>query len=76
MLVDASWQPPDPDPHRRRSFRWHPAAWPVLVVVFLAAGYVTPPLIGYICLLAALYCAIECFALLVPRTGGLKDYKQ
>jgi hypothetical protein len=76
VLVDASWQPPDPDPERRRPFRWPPAAWPVLTVLFLVAGYVTPPFIGYLCLLGAIWAAVECFALLVPRAGGLKDYKQ
>jgi len=75
VLVDASWQPPEPDPERRR-MRWHPIAWPILTVVFLAAGYLTPPFIGYLCLLGAIWTSVECFALLVPRTGGMKDYKQ
>ncbi len=75
MLVDAHWPQPEPDPEPRR-LRWHPIAWPILTVALLVVGYVVPPLVGYACLLGALYCAIECFALLVPRTGGMKDYKQ
>ena len=75
MLVEARWQPPEPEPDRSR-FPWAVIGWPFGTIALLAAGYVTPPLIGYACLIGALYCAIECFALLVPRTGGMKDYKQ
>ena len=74
MLVDARWPQNEPEPDRR-PFPWA-VAWPLLTVALILLGYVVPPLIAYVCLIGALYCAIECFALLVPRTGGLKDYKQ
>jgi hypothetical protein len=74
MLVDARWPPPEPPP--RRELPWPQLKWPVLVVVFLVAAYVTPPLVGFFCVWAALYCAVECGCSLIPKVGGLRDYKQ
>jgi hypothetical protein len=76
MLVDAHWPPPEPEPDRP-SFRWPRAAWPVLTVVFMAAIHLTPPVIAYLCVIGALYCAVETFGLLLPRSSdGLRDHKQ
>ena len=75
MLVDAHWPPPEPGPERP-SFPWRRVAWPNLTVLLIALGFVVPPLIAYACLIGALYCAIECFALLIPNAGGMRDYKQ
>jgi hypothetical protein len=74
MLVDAHWPPP-PDPPQRDP-RWNRLAWPVLVVMFLVAAYVTPPLVGFFCVWAALYCVVQSGASLIPKVGGLRDYKQ
>jgi hypothetical protein len=75
MLVDARWPPPDPEPERPR-FPWAVVVWPGMTVVLLAVGYLVPPLVAYVCVCGALYCAVESFARFVPRTGGMKDYKQ
>jgi hypothetical protein len=73
MLVDARWPPPDPPQHDRHRPR---LKWPVLVVAFLVAAYVTPPVVGFFCVWAALYCAVECGCSLMPKVGGLRDYRQ
>ena len=75
MLVEAQWPPPEPEPERPH-FPWATVAWPLLTVAFLATGYLVPPLVAFACVCAALYCAVESFARFVPRTGGLRDYKQ
>jgi hypothetical protein len=75
MLVDASWPPREPDPDRR-PIRWPRYRWPLLMVLFLVGFEVAPPLVAYICIVAALYCAIESLLLLVPNSGGLRDYRQ
>jgi hypothetical protein len=76
MLVDARWPPPEPEP-QRSPFPWALVVWPVLTVVFLAVGHFVPPIPTFACSIAALYCAFESFARLLPRTcGGLKDYQQ
>jgi hypothetical protein len=73
MLVDARWPPPDrkpddtPIPPR--------GAWPFLLVASLSAGYLLPPLLAYVCLLLALYCAVETLAMLMPG-DGLRHHKQ
>jgi hypothetical protein len=77
MLVDARWPPPDPPPRRGRpDFPWTQLKWPALVVLFLVGGYLTPPLVGFLCLCAALYCFAECARYLRPTVGGMRDYKQ
>jgi hypothetical protein len=73
MLVDARWPPPEPPPSEPQ---WPRLKWPALVVVFLVAAYVTPPLVGFFCVWAALYCVIECGVRLIPKVGGMRDYKQ
>ncbi len=75
MLVDAGWPPPEPEPERP-DFPWAAVAWPALTVALLVAGYMVPPLIAYACVIGALYSAVESFAQLLPRTGGLRDHKQ
>jgi hypothetical protein len=77
MLVDARWPPPEPDPEPQRPrFPWAAVVWPVLTVFFLAIGYHVPPLLAFGCVIAALFCAVETFARYVPRTGGLRDWRQ
>ena len=75
MLVDARWPPPEPEPEPR-SVPWAAVGWPLLTVALLATGYLVPPLVAYACVIGALYCAVESFARLVPRTGGLREHKQ
>jgi hypothetical protein len=75
MLVDARWPPPEPEPDGP-SFPWATVRWPALTVVLLAAVHLAPPLIAYVCLIGALYCAIESFALLLPHGDGLRQHKQ
>jgi hypothetical protein len=75
MLVDARWPPPDPEPEAPR-FPWAVLAWPGLTVAFLAVGMLAPPLVTFVCVIGALCCAVESFARFVPRTGGMKDYRQ
>jgi hypothetical protein len=74
MLVDARWPPPDPEPDDTPFVP--PGAWPFLTVALLAAGYLLPPLLAYACLIGALYCAVECFGLLLPGGDGLREHKQ
>jgi hypothetical protein len=75
MLVDARWPPPEPEPEGS-SFPWSAARWPVFTVALLVGVHLAPPLIAYICLLGALYCAVESFALLLPRGDGMRQHKQ
>jgi hypothetical protein len=75
MLVDARWPPPEPEPEGP-SFPWAVVRWPVLTVILLAGVHLGPPLIAYVCLLGALYCAVESFALLLPRGDGMRQHKQ
>jgi hypothetical protein len=43
----------------------------------MAAIHLAPPVIAYLCIIGALYCAVETFGLLVPRSGdGLREHKQ
>jgi hypothetical protein len=73
MLVDARWPPPENEPDDTPIPP--PGAWPFLTVALLAAGYLVPPLLAYLCLIGALYCAIESLALLLPG-DGLRNHKQ
>jgi hypothetical protein len=75
MLIDARWPPPDPEPEGS-SYPWARLRWPVLTLVLLVANHLAPPLIAYVCLIAALYCAVESFALLLPRGDGLRKHQQ
>ena len=75
MLVDARWQPPEPEPEGP-SFPWAVLRWPALTIVLLVGTHVAPPLIAYACLLGALYCAVESFALLLPRGDGMRQHEQ
>jgi hypothetical protein len=75
MLVDARWQPPEPEPEGP-SFPWPMLRYPALTVALLVGTHVAPPLIAYVCLIAALYCAVESFALLLPRGDGMRQHKQ
>ena len=75
MLVDARWPPPEPEPEGSR-YVWARWRWPVLTLVLLVANHLTPPLIAYACLILALYCAVESFALLLPRGDGLRKHQQ
>jgi hypothetical protein len=75
MLVDARWPPPEPEPEGP-SFPWATVRWPALTVILLAAVHLAPPLVAYVCLIGALYCAIESFALLLPSGDGLRQHKQ
>jgi hypothetical protein len=75
MLVDARWPPPDPEPEGP-SFPWARLRWPVLTVALLAGVQVLPAFIAYLCLIAALYCAVESFALLLPGGDGLRKHRQ
>jgi hypothetical protein len=75
MLVDGNWPPPEPEPDGP-SFPWARLRWPVLTLALLATTHVTPPLVAYILLIAALYCAVESFALLLPRGDGLRKHQQ
>jgi hypothetical protein len=75
MLVDARWPPPEPEPESS-PFPWAVVMWPALTVAFLVAGYMVPPVVAFACVIGALYCAVESFARFVPRTGGMKDYRQ
>lgn len=73
MLVDARWPPPDPEPDEGPFLP--PGSMPFLTVALLAAGYLVPPLLAYVCLIGALYCAIESLVLLLPG-DGLRNHKQ
>jgi hypothetical protein len=75
MLVDGNWPPPEPEPDGP-SFPWARLRWPVLTLGLLATAHAVPPLVAYILLIAALYCAVESFALLLPRGDGLRKYQQ
>jgi hypothetical protein len=75
MLVDAQWPPPEPD-GERPPFRWPRFRWPLLMVLFLAVGWIAPPFVGYVCLILALYSAVESFALLLPGGDGLRKHQQ
>jgi hypothetical protein len=75
MLVDARWPPPEPEPDRTPFPRpW--LRWPLLTVGLLSGAYLVPPLVGYVFLILALYCAVECFALLLPGGDGLRKHQQ
>ena len=75
MLVDAQWPPPEPDGDHP-PLRWPRFRWPLLTVLLLAANWMAPPIIGYVCLILALYCAVETFALLLPGGDGLSKNQQ
>jgi hypothetical protein len=75
MLVDARWPAPDPEPNRP-PIPWAAVAWPLLTVVLLVVGTFVPPAATYLCVIGALYCAVESFCRLVPRSGAMKDYRQ
>jgi len=75
MLVDARWPPPEPEPDPS-SYDWARLRWPVLTLVLLASAHLMPPLVAYVFLIAALYCAVESFALLLPHGDGLRKYRQ
>jgi hypothetical protein len=75
MLVDARWPPPEPEPDRP-SFRWPRYRWPLLTVGFLVGTQIAPPLVAYVCLIAALYGMVESFALLMPSGDGLRKHQQ
>jgi O-antigen ligase len=75
MLVDAQWPPPDPDPKGPRSSGLG-VPWPLLALAFLGGTLTLPALLAYVCLIAALYCAVESFALLLPRGDGLDHHQQ
>jgi hypothetical protein len=75
MLVDARWPPPEPEPEGS-SFRWAVVRWPALTVILLAGVHLAPPLIGLGCIIGALYCAVESFALLLPHGDGMHQHKQ
>ena len=75
MLVDARWPPPEPDPDRS-PLDWARLRWPVLTLVLLGAAHVMPPLVAYVLLIAALYCAVESFALLLPDGDGMRKHQQ
>jgi hypothetical protein len=74
VLVEARWPPPEPEPPGPTP--WARFRWPALTIVLLVAVHFTPPLIAYVCLIAALYCAVESFALLLPRGDGLGKHHQ
>jgi hypothetical protein len=74
MLVDARWPPPEPEPDRTPSAR--PWRWPLLTVGLLSAMNLVPPLVAYVFLILALYCAVESFALLLPNGDGLRKHRQ
>ena len=74
MLVDARWPPPEPEPDR--SHDWSRLRWPVLTLVLLASAHVVPAIVAYVFLIAALYCAVESFALLLPNGDGLRKHQQ
>jgi hypothetical protein len=75
VLVDARWPPPDPEPEHSR-FPWAALVRPGLAISLLVVGMLGPPIVTYLCVITALCCAAESFAMLVPRTGGMKDYRQ
>jgi hypothetical protein len=75
MLVDARWPPPEPEPDGEPN-PWVRLRWPVLTLGLLGVGHLAPPLIAYACLIAALYCAVESFALLLPHGDGLRKHQQ
>jgi hypothetical protein len=75
LLVDARWPPPDPEPPRP-PFPWAAVVWPALTIALLAIGTVAPPLVTYVCVIGALYCAVESFVRWLPRNGGMRDYSQ
>jgi hypothetical protein len=74
MLVDARWPPPEPEPDRTPPPR--PWRWPLLTVGLLSGMNLVPPLVAYVFLILALYCAVECFTLLLPRGDGLRKHQQ
>jgi hypothetical protein len=45
-------------------------------VILLAGVHLAPPLIGLGCIIGALYCAVESFALLLPHGDGMHQHKQ
>jgi hypothetical protein len=73
MLVDARWPPPDnepddtPIPPR--------GSWPFITVALLSGGYLLPPVLAYVCLLAAFYAAVESLVQLLPG-DGLRSHRQ
>jgi hypothetical protein len=75
MLVDARWPPPEPEPDRP-SLPWSNLRWPLLTVGLLSGAWLVPPLVAYVCLILALYCAVESFALLLPHGDGLRKHQQ
>jgi hypothetical protein len=75
MLVDARWPPPEPEPDRS-PLNWARLRWPILTLVLLTAAHVVPALVAYVFLIAALYCAVESFALLLPDGDGLRKHQQ
>lgn len=75
MLVDARWPPPEPEPDRS-PYEWARLRWPVLTLVLLGSVHLVPPLVAYVFLIAALYCAVESFALLLPHGDGLGKHHQ
>jgi hypothetical protein len=75
MLVDARWPPPEPEPDGP-SFPWAAVRWPALTVILFVGVHVGPPLVAYACLIGALYCAVESFALLLPNGDGMRQHKQ
>jgi hypothetical protein len=75
MLVDARWPPPEPEPDRS-PYMWSRLRWPLFTLGLLAAAHLVPPLVAYVCLIIALYCAVESFALLLPHGDGLRKHQQ
>jgi hypothetical protein len=76
MLVDARWPPPEPEGPKGPRFSRARVPWPLLSLAFLGATLTLPALIAYVCLIAALYCAVESFALLLPHGDGLDHHHQ
>jgi hypothetical protein len=75
MLVDARWPPPEPEPDRTPFGRpW--LRWPLLTVGLLFGMNLVPPLVAYVFLILALYCAVESFALFLPHGDGLRKHQQ
>jgi hypothetical protein len=78
MLIDDRIPPFLPPSDERPVWEPDPrtVAWTVAAVAFTVAGVLTPGLVSFVLLCAAIACGASAITRLLPDTYGLRDYRQ
>jgi hypothetical protein len=82
MLIDTRGEPPEPDPEGSSQEPWLLSfagwlfPWPAVILWLLAAALTIDSWVSVGFAFAAFVVIYRRFALMFPRVGGLKDYKQ